>query len=372
MQLRNVSTWAGWALAALLWIPAQAQLLIGQTVGITGSAAATVKESMGGAALYFDAVNARGGVNGQKIELAALDDQFDPKLTLENARVLIEEKNVLALFMTRGTPHTQGILPLLDKYGVVLVGPSTGAMALHRPLQRQIFNVRAPYQLEVVRAITHLKILGIKHIGVVHVDDTFGADALEGAKRGFQTNNMQAAFIEKFDRSKPDFSAIAPRAAKASPQAVFVIGTGSAVVDGIKALRAAGVKGQILTLSNNASGGFVKALGEDARGVVVTQVFPFERSVSHEVIREAQALVKARGLAELTPAMVEGFVNARVLVEGLRRAGPKPSRAAIREALESIQNFDLGGMRISYGTNSHTGLDYVDLSIIDADGKFLR
>lgn len=372
MKFRTVGQCAAWTLAALLWAPAHAQLLIGQTVGITGSAAATVKESMGGAALYFDAVNARGGVNGQKIELIALDDKFDPKLTLENARSLVEEKNVLALFMTRGTPHTQGIVPLLDRNAVPLVGPSTGAMALHLPLQKNIFNVRAPYQLEVERAIAHLNTLGVKSIGVVHVDDTFGADALEGAQKGFKANQIQAAFVEKFDRSKPDFSTIAPRAAKAAPQAVFVIGTGSAVVDGIKALRLAGVNGQILTLSNNASGGFVQALGSHARGVVVTQVFPSERSINYTVVREATDLAKTKGLPDLTPAMIEGFVNAKVLVEGLRRAGPKPDRAKLHAALESLHKFDLGGLELTYSPTDHSGLDFTDLSIIGPDGRFRR
>src|SRR5690606_11603121 len=153
---------------------AHAQLLIGQTVGVTGSAAVTVKESMRGAQLYFDAVNARGGINGQKVEVLTLDDKFDPKLTLENARTLVKDKNVLALFMTRGTPHTVGILPVLEEGGVPLVGPSTGAMVLHQPVRKYVFNVRAPYQREVRKAITHLATLGVTRIGVVHVDDTFG------------------------------------------------------------------------------------------------------------------------------------------------------------------------------------------------------
>ena len=116
------------ALAAALGIgSAHAQILIGQTVGITGSAAATVAESMQGAALYIDHVNAKGGIGGQKVEVISLDDKFDPKLTLQNTKTLIEEKGVIGLFMTRGTPHTQGIMPLLEQNGVPLVGPSTGA-----------------------------------------------------------------------------------------------------------------------------------------------------------------------------------------------------------------------------------------------------
>ncbi len=171
------------ALAAALGIgSAHAQILIGQTVGITGSAAATVAESMQGAALYIDHVNAKGGVGGQKVEVLSLDDKFDPKLTLDNTRTLIEQKGVIGLFMTRGTPHRQGIIPVLAQHGVPLVGPSTGAIALHQPVSKYVFNVRAPYQREVTKAISHLHTLGIQRIGVVHVDDTFGADGLAGAQ----------------------------------------------------------------------------------------------------------------------------------------------------------------------------------------------
>ena len=311
-------------------------------------------------------------MGGQKIELLTLDDKFDTKLTLDNARVLIEQKGVLGLFMTRGTPHTQGILPLLEQHGVPLVGPSTGAIALHKPMHKYVFNVRAPYQHEVAKAISHLNTLGIKRIGVVHVDDTFGSDALAGALSGFKANQLEALFVEKFDRTQPDFTALAPRVAQKQPQAVVFVGTGAAVVDGIKALRGAGVTGQIVTLSNNASGGFIKALGDSARGVVVTQVLPSERSLNYPLVKEAMDLAKAKNIPDLTPAMLEGFVSAKVLVEGIKRAGPKPDRAKLQAGLESIKKLDLGGLELSYSATDHSGLDFADLAIIGADGKFKR
>lgn len=327
------------ALALCAWGACQAQILIGQTVGVTGSAAATVQEASQGASLYLDHVNAKGGVGGQKIELLTLDDKFDTKLTLDNARVLIEQKGVLGLFMTRGTPHTQGILPLLEQHGVPLVGPSTGAIALHKPVHKYVFNVRAPYQHEVEKAISHLNTLGIKRIGVVHVDDTFGSDALAGAMSGFKANQLEALFVEKFDRTKPDFTALAPRVAQKQPQAVVFVGTGAAVVDGIKALRGAGVTAQIVTLSNNASGGFIKALGDSARGVVVTQVLPSERSLNYPLVKEAMDLAKAKNLPDLTPAMLEGFVSAKVLVEGIKRAGPSPTGPSCRRAWKASRSW---------------------------------
>ena len=351
---------------------AQAQIVIGQTAGFTGPVAAGVKETTEGAKLYFDAINAKGGVHGQKIELISMDDKFDPKLAAENARKLIEEKNVVALFLTRGTPHTEAIIPLLDKAGVALVGPSTGAMVLHQPVRKHIFNVRATYQREAEKAVAHLASMGMKRISVVLADDSFGADGLEGAQKGLALAKLQATVVEKFNRSKPDFSGIAPKIAHSDSQAVIMVASGQAVVDGMKAFRAAGSQAQIVTLSNNASGGFIKSLGDNARGVIVTQVFPSERSIAYPMVKEAMELVQARKSGELSPAMLEGFAAAKVMVEGLKRAGPKPTREKVQTALESIRKFDLGGLEVTYGPDDHTGLDFADLSIIGSDGKFMR
>ncbi len=137
-------------------------------------------------------------------------------------------------------------------------------------------------------------------------------------------------------------------------------------------MRAAGSRAQLLTLSNNASGGFVKGLGPIAHGVIVSQVFPPERSLATPIIREATDLARAKGFSELTPAMIEGFTAAKVLVEGLRRAGKSPTRASLHAALESLRKIDLGGLEISYSPGSHTGLDYADLAIVGADGRFKR
>ena len=370
--MKTRSFWYAAIVLAALSHASHAQILIGQTAGFTGAVGAGVKETTDGAKLYIDAVNAKGGVAGQKIELLSLDDKFDPKLAFENARKLIEEQNVVAMFLTRGTPHTEAIIPLLDKYGVPLVGPSTGAMVLHQPIKKHVFNVRATYQREAEKAVTHLNSMGISRIGIIYADDSFGADGVAGAQKGMATAKLTPSVLEKFDRSKPDFTQIAPKVFQSNAQAVIMVASGQAVVDGVKALRAAGSTAQIVTLSNNASGGFVKNLGENARGVIVTQVFPYERSISFPLVKEAQELAKAKGLNEISPAMLEGFAAAKVLVEGLRRAGAKPSREKIQAALEGIHKLDIGGLEVSYGPEDHTGLDFADLSIIGTDGKFKR
>jgi branched-chain amino acid transport system substrate-binding protein len=176
---------------------------------------------------------------------------------------------------------------------------------------------------------------------------------------------------EKYDRAKPNFEPIMPKVIAKEPQAVLFIGSGTAIVDGMKALRATGSRAQMVTLSNNASAGFIKDLGPLAHGVVVSQVFPYERSIASPVVKEAMEMAKAKNM-ELTPIMLEGFVSAKVVVEGLRRAGPGPSRDKLRRALETFNRVDIGGLEVSYTAADHTGLDYADLSIVGPDGKFRR
>lgn len=361
------------ALAAALGLAAQgamAQIRIGQTVGVSGAVAATVKESMLGAQLYLDAVNAKGGVAGEKIEVITLDDAFDVRKAEANARVLIEERGVVALFMSRGTPHTEAINAVLEQHHVPMVGPSTGAIMLHQPVKPYIFHVRATYQREALHAMAHLLSVGITRVAVVHVDDSFGADGLEGARQGLQQGRLEPVAVARFDRAKPDFAPLLPTLKAAAPQAVLVIGSGTAVVEGIRSLKAAGIGGQHLTLSNNASEGFVKLLGADAKGVVVSQVMP--SSLNFGLVREATQLAKARGLDDVSPAMLEGFASAKVLVEGLRRAGRNLTRDSFIRGLESIHQLDLGGLMIDYGPNDHTGSAFVELTMIGRNGRFVR
>jgi branched-chain amino acid transport system substrate-binding protein len=359
-------------IAATVFNPACADIVVGQTVGVTGPVAATVKEAVGGARLYIDSVNAKGGIKGEKIDLVTLDDKFEVKQAAENARILIEEKNAVALFMNRGTPHTEAIMPLLDKHDIALIAPSTGAMLLHSPVQRHIFNVRSTYQREAEKAIEHLNTLGITRIAVVHVDDSFGRDGLQGAQNGFAHAALKPVVVVKADRDKPDYKSIVPPVVAANAQAVIWIGSGTAVSEGVKALRAAGSAAQVVTLSNNASAGFIKLLGDASRGVIVTQVFPYERSFSYPFVQEALALAQAKGMSEVSPAMLEGFAAAKVLVEALRRASPKPTREKVLAALEHMDKFDLGGLGVSYSPSRHTGLEFADLSIIGRDGRFMR
>ena len=353
-------------------LPAQAEILIGQTTGVTGTVAAGVKETQIGAQLYLDSVNLQGGIHGQKIRLITLDDQYEAALAATNAEKLVVQDKVLALFLSRGTATTEAIVPVAEQYGVPLVAPSTGALSLFEPIKKQVFNVRTPYRLESSQAIVMMSRMGASRIGVVYQDDAFGADGLAGAKEGFKDLGIEPAFVEKIDRSAPNFSVLSKRLSRTDVQSVLIIASAKWVSQGIVQMREEGVSTQFATLSNNASEGFIKQLGKYAKGVMVAQVFPYERSVVYPLVKEATRLLKAKGDGAVTPSILEGLVAAKVLVAALRAAGPNPTRASLQAALEGLHKFDVGGLDVTYGPNDHTGLSFVELSIISANGTFLR
>ncbi|HEY9022817.1 MAG TPA: ABC transporter substrate-binding protein [Burkholderiaceae bacterium] len=359
---------------------AGAQIRIGQTSGFTGPVATSVAEINVGAKLYLDHVNAEGGVGGQQVELVSLDDRNQPALTLENATRLVADPKVVALFLNRGTPHTQAIIPLLAESHIVLLAPSTGAMSLHSPVNPWIFNVRATYQAETERLTRHLGMTRLDRVALCYVDDSFGNDALQGALKVFKEAGTRPMVQEAIDKAKPDYTACVQKIVANRQLGAVFIGTPVSVAAGVKALRAAGSSVTVATLSNNAASGFIKELGPQATGVVVSQVFPSERSLATPMIAEASKLAAAKNIHPLTPAMIEGFAAAKVLVIALKKAAAdgkgNVTRVSVKKALESFNQVDigggLGGVGLSYSPTDHTGLDYVDLSYIGPDGTFRR
>jgi branched-chain amino acid transport system substrate-binding protein len=346
-------------------------ILIGQTIGITGQIAGAVKELNEGANAYISQVNKRGGVNGRKIQIISLDDKFDPALSAKNAERLITEDKVFALFQNRGTPHTEAILPIMTANHVPLVGPSTGATILHTPVNPLLFNVRARYQAEILKTVEQFSQSGITQIGLVHVDDSFGRDGLAGYNFAMAARKLTPAMIAKFDRVKPDFPPIVDAILKAKPHAVLIVSSAPTAATIIKMVRTAGNNTRFMTLSNNSSDAFVKSLGDYAPGVVVSQITPAPHLITSKLGQEYKIAAKASG-ATVSYAAMEGFIAAKILVEGLRRGGRKLTRESFIQGLESMRNVDLGGVDISYGPDDHTGSEYVELTIIGKDGKFRR
>lgn len=348
-------------------------ILIGQTIGLTGPVAGAVKEMNEGAHAYFTSVNSSGGVNGRKIELRILDDKFSPELAAKNAETLLKKEKVFALFQSRGTPQTEAILPHLAANKTPLVAPSTGGQSFHAPVNPWVFNVRAKYQDEVVKAIEHFNTIGMKSIGLLtyEKDDPLGLDGVTGFEKGMAAYKLTPAFIQIFPRNNADFNATAEKIIAANPQALVIVSSGKNTIEVIKAIRSKGGHMQIMVMSNNSSQEFIRDLGPAGAGVMVAQITPPPNLITTRLGKEFQAAAKITG-ATMSYAAMEGYVSAKVLVEGLKKAGRNLTRDSFIKAMESMQRVDLGGVLVTYSPSDHSGSEFVELTMLSKDGRFLR
>lgn len=380
-------------LALLLCVPAAADIIIGQTTVLSGGAAANVAEVNLGAKLVFDEVNAAGGVRGQRIRVVSLDDGARGEVAAANAEKLVTEHKAVALFLSRSTPTALAMRDVLAKHGVPLIAPSTGAGALHRPVNPYIYNLRSSYQAEVRKAIEILVTMGLAHeIGIIAVDDAFGDDAIQGADAGFEGAGLQPAkagtadaaasakarprFVERFSYATGDVSKAVAQVKATGVRAVVIIGSTNPTVAAIKAIRkGGGASPTVITISNNASETFIKALGEDKAGVIVTQVFPSENAIDVPLVRDTAALLgKAKPGARVTAAVLEGAAAARLLVEALKNVNGAVTPRSLMASLDSGVAFDIGwpNRSIRYSPANHTGISFADTSIVTEAGTFRR
>ena len=368
------------ALAPLLFAGAAAaepgvtanSIVIGQAAGFTGSVAGTVKELTAGAQAYFDHVNAKGGVHGRKIVLESMDDGFDPKKSPEVFKKLIEEKQVFALFLSRGTPTNEAAYPVLEAAKVPLIGPSTGAQSMYNPPRKYMFPVRASYHSETFKIVPQLVNMGINRIALLYVDDSFGKDGLTGVQQALKNAKLEPVAVASHARGGTKVEEAVATIAKADPQAVIMITLADAGAAFVKQMKAAGKNPTFLTLSNNSSNAFIKSLGDDGWGVAVSQVSPYPFSGTAPITKEFLDIIKGKQDIAPSYSSIEGFIAAKVLVEGLRRAGKQPTREKLIAGLESMKQFDLGGLDVTYGPDLRVGTTYIDITIIGRNGKFVR
>ena len=367
------------ALAALAPAAVTAQgvtpttIVVGQSAATTGPASELGTEMRAGALAYFNFVNARGGVNGRRIELRTLDDGYEPDRALANTRRFIETDQAFALFGYVGTPTTIAAMPVFTKAQVPLIGPFTGAEAFRRPFNRYIFNVRASYFAETDKLVDLLATLRLQRIAVFYQNDTYGKAGLEGVERAARARNMPIAATATVERNSTDVKAAVAALAKVDPQAVVMISAYKSCAAFIKAMKAAGIHAQFMNVSFVGSRALATELGNEGRGVAISQVVPFPWNIGTPVVKEYQKLLVAEtGKDNYSFTSLEGFIAAKVLVEGLRRAGRDLTREKLVTALETMNDYDVGGFSVTYTSADHGGSRYVELTAIGRDGVFVR
>lgn len=348
-------------------------ILLGQSVVLSGPQAENGVNYANGIKLYFDQVNAKGGVHGRKLNLVVLDDAYDPKRTAQNTQKLIEEDKVFALFGYAGTGPALAALPLAEKAQIPLVAPLSGAGVLREKKSKVLFVVRAGYGDELVRMVEQLVTTGVKTIAVAYQDDNFGKSVLKSAEEALAKFQLKAVAVGAIDGKTYDAKGAVEIIARAKPAAILMGTAGQASVAFIRDYLKAGERPQFFGLSVMSASQLRKELGPDSAGIAVAQIVPSPWSSKYPVVkRYRDALGQSNTKFEPHHSSLEGWIAAIVLVEGIRRAGKEPTREKLIAALEGLRNFDVGDFLVDFSADKHTGSTFVDLSIIRSGGQFVQ
>ena len=347
------------------------EIVLGQSAALSGPAAQLGKDMRDGAMLYFEHVNASGGVHGRKIVLKTLDDGYEGTRAADNTRKLINDDRVFALFGYVGTPTSAASMPIFTAAKVPFVGPFTGAESLRNPVNPYVFNVRASYFDETEAIVQHLSAMGIDRIAIFYQDDAYGQAGLAGVERALKKRNLALVARATVERNSAMVQKAVDTIAKADPQAVIMISAYTSCAAFIKQMKGAHENPTFWNVSFVGSKALAEELGPEGRGVEISQVMPFPWDNAIPVVREYRHAADA---AKIEPGFgtLEGYIAAKVMVEGLRRTGRKLDRESFVKAMESMTDYDAGGFKVSYGPGNRSGSKFVDLTIISKDEKFVR
>lgn len=351
------------------------EIKVGLSGALTGPAQALGQGMKTGIEAYFARVNAAGGVNGQTLRLIALDDGYEPQKAGANVRKLIDEDKVFAILGDPGTPTAAVAVPIANERHVPFFGAFTGAGLLRKtPPDRWVINFRASYAQEtkeMVRGLTSE--LGIKpeDIAFFTQNDAYGDAGYAGglaALKGIGFANAERLPHVRYPRNTVDVEGAVAQLLDPTlhPRAVIMVGAYKPCAKFIRLAKKLGLRAVFVNVSFVIGDSLRTELGDDAEGVVVTQVVP-PVGADLPAVKEYREAVPADKVGFVS---LEGFLAARAFVEGLRRAGPGASRDAFVDALETAGPLDLGlGQALEVTKTRHQLSNQVWPTIIHA-GRF--
>lgn len=351
------------------------EIRLGSSLALTGHAGYLGTQTLRGAEAFIRSVNERGGVHGRMITIKAKDDSYDPPRCLANTQKFIIDNDVFALFCYVGTPTTVKVLPMVEEARIPLIGMFTGANGLRQPFNRYVVNIRASYYQETGTAVRHMvEDLGIKKIAVFYQYDAYGFDGLVGTELALKEYGLEPVARGSYIRGTLEVEEGFNKIKLSGAEAVVMVGTYSACARFIRLARQEQFDPIFYNVSFVGAEELARRIGEGTPVVLMSQVVPPPRktdSASDAAMQYVTLLQKY--FPGETPSFVglEGFINARILVEGLERAGRDLTREKLIDAIESIRQYDLGsGMSATYGPYDRQGLEEVYFTRLE-DGHFV-
>lgn len=364
------------ALALLHIMVCANELVISQVAPLSGVLASTGRQMVLGGEIYFKHINDIGGIHGKKIKVLVSDDGYKVDETVRLTREALAKPEVLALYGFAGTANIGKLLGdnILRDGGAALVSPYTGGEPLRTPFNPWIFHVRAGYGDETEHMVQQLVTLGMNRVAVMYQDDGFGQAGLQGVERALARRQLKLSVAAPYERNTDKVENAVKMILASDAQAVIMISVNKPTAAFIKRYREAGGGAQLFNISVVDPAEIVKLAGlENAHGLGISQVAPYPYLPKMPVVREYQSLLQKYAPGEqINYTSFELFLGAKVLVEGLRRAGPNPTRAQLIKALEGMNSFDLGGTSVRYAPDNRVGSRYVEVTVIGSSGKLLK
>ncbi|NDP63780.1 MAG: ABC transporter substrate-binding protein [Polaromonas sp.] len=378
---KTLICWGRFALAAMalcgtVSLANAAELVIGQVAPLSGVLASTGKQMVVGGKIYFDHINAQGGVHGALIRQDVVDDGYKVADTVRLTREMLARPEVVALFGFAGTANVTQLLTdgVLDVGGAALVAPYTGGESLRNPFNPWIFHVRVGYAAEAEHMVQQVTTLGMKRIAVMYQDDGFGKAGLQGVENALTKRGLKMAAAAGYERNTDKVEEAVRQIKASDAQAVIMISVNKPSAAFVKQYRESGGGAQLYNISVVDPAELVKLAGlKNVHGLGISQVVPYPFGTSLPVVRQYQELLKKYAPAEVVNyTSFEEFVGAKVLVEALRRAGPNPTRAKVVKALESMNSYDTGGITVGYSPSNRIGSRFVEVTVVGSTGKLLK
>jgi len=347
-------------------------IVLGQAAVLSGPAAALGQGMKTGMQAAFDEINKKGGIHGRKLKLVSVDDGYEPEKSIVATKKLIEEDKVFALIGAVGTPTSAATQPIATAAKVPFVGAFTGAGFLRDAKLENVINVRASYDAETEAWVRHLtEDLKIKKIAIFFQDDAFGRAGLSGLKKAMEKRNLSIVAEGTYERNTLAVKTALLNIKREDPEAVVMVGAYRPCAEFIKLSRKINFDPVFVNISFVGASALANELGEDGKGVIVTQVVPFPWDSSIKVIADYHAALKAsEAKAEPEFVSLEGYLVGRLAVAALEKAGPNPTREGFLKVIKDTGKFDFGGLTMTFGPNDNEGLDQVFMTVIQADGKF--
>lgn len=347
------------------------EILIGRITPADSPFADMARQRRSGADTCIARVNAGGGVHGRRIRVLDRDDGYRPEKAAAAADDLLLHQRVFALLGAFGTPTLPAIMERAGAAGAPLIGANSLTHDARQPFKRHVFPVRASSLAEAAHVVRHQRTVAVERFAVLTSKEAYGPPGAVAYLAALQAAGVQP--VSQIVFSAGDDAAAVARTLHASrPQSLLVAALPKPLAVVLSHYRQLGGAAQGIAFSAMRVEDVASALGPLAAGMGLSQPVPSPTRLSVALVQEYRAALQAAGSGESASFHgLEAYLEARVLVEGLRRAGRALTREGLITSLESLRHHNFGGVTVLYGPADRTGSTYIDIVLLGRRGELV-